>query len=113
MATWVIASELAKYRVTKWRRRRVLSAGSPWEPRGSWHGARGGHEPHVNWPIASGGNSAPDAERRRGITQANDACVKPDIVGRTMPELKPRQQVHKCRSNHNRSFFSTSRARVS
>src|SRR4030095_7295235 len=40
----VSASELAKSRLTEWFRTRVLSAGSPWEPRGSWHGARVGLE---------------------------------------------------------------------
>ena len=33
------------------RLRRALSAGSPWAPRVSWHGARGGHERHINFSI--------------------------------------------------------------
>jgi hypothetical protein len=44
MPTLVNQSELARLRVTKWFRRRVLSAGSHSAPRDSWHGARGGHE---------------------------------------------------------------------
>ena len=55
--TPVDGSQPVKHQVVNKRPTKVLSAGLRSVPQASWHGARVGPEPHVNWPLPLAGNT--------------------------------------------------------